>query len=277
MGSIKLNDTTALVTGASRGAGKGIALALGEAGATVYVTGRSTRLSPHKDVVGTVEKTAEAVTARGGRGIAVVCDHTDDEQVARLFERIDRETGPLDLLVNAVWGGNEIPLSAEPFWQQPLEHWQGMFEAGVRAYVTASCHVAGAMADRGRGLIVHVSFWDRDRYTGSFFYDLAKACMNRMALSMAQDLKAHGVTALSLSPGFMRTERVMAAYEQGQVPDDQFAQTESPEYLGRAVAHLAAEPDIAARSGQVLRVGDLAREYGFTDTDGSQPPAFELP
>ncbi|MGD8625724.1 MAG: SDR family NAD(P)-dependent oxidoreductase [Anaerolineae bacterium] len=281
----RLTGKVALVTGASRGAGRGIARVLGQEGATVYVTGRTTRAGAAGDKPGTIEGTAEEVRAAGGVGIAVQCDHTDDEQVEALFRRLEgAQAGRLDLLVNNVWGGYEDYGSDEafdaPFWAQPLWRWDRMFDAGVRAHYTASRLAAPLMMARREGLMVNTTFWDRGKALGSLPYDLAKTAINRLAYLLALELRPYGVAAVALSPGWMRTEAVLAAYDTDEagwqaVPD--LATTESTAYIGRAVAALAADPGVLAKSGQVLRVGDLAREYGFTDVDGRQPPAFEMP
>ncbi len=273
-----LHGRVAVVTGASRGAGRGIALVLGGAGATVYVTGRSARGGPSTEgLPGTVDETAEAVTARGGLGIPVRCDHTRDADVHALFERVGREQGRLDLLVNNAWGGYEqhdLQAFQRPFWEQPLRHWDGMFTAGLRAHLAAGRLAVPLMISQGRGLIVCTTAWDRGKYLGNLFYDVAKAAVNRLAWGMARELRPHGIAAVALAPGFMRTERVLAAHQER--PFD-LSQTESPEYLGRAVVALAADPEVLRKSGEVLTVGQLAREYGFTDVDGRQPPPFELP
>ena len=267
----------ALVSGASRGIGRGIALVLGSAGATVYVTGRSRDGKSTEDMPGSVDRTARDVTAAGGQGIAVPCDHTRDQEVEKLFSRIEREQrGRLDLLVNNAWGGYEqydFEGFSLPFWEQPLRHWEGMFQAGLRAHLTASRLAAPIMIARQGGLIINTVAWDRGLYLGNLFYDLAKAATVRMAWGMALELRAHGVAVLALAPGFVRTERVMAAHAQQPFPLDR---TESPFYIGRAVAFLAGDPSVMERSGQVLAVGDLARQYGFSDTDGRQPPAFRI-
>ena len=272
-----LQGKVALVSGASRGIGRGIALVLGRAGATVYVTGRSRDERSTEDMPGSVDQTARDVTAQGGCGIAVPCDHTRDREVEKLFSRIKEEQrGRLDLLVNNVWGGYEqydFERFTRPFWEQPLYHWQGMFEAGVRAHLTASRLAAPLMIARHSGLIINTVAWDRGLYLGNLFYDLAKAATVRMAWGMAEELREHDVAALALAPGFVRTERVMAAHALQPFPLDR---TESPAYIGRAVAFLAADCDVMKKSGQILAVGDLAREYGFTDTDGRQPPAFRI-
>lgn len=270
---------TAIVTGASRGAGKGIALALGSAGATVYVLARTSRKHPRKDdVPGTVEDTAEAVTARGGRGLARACDCSDQWQHEATINRIGAECGHIDLLVNCAWAGNELAIDLKPFWEQSTEHWTNMFDQGVKTYLLASTAVVPWMLPRQNGLIVNISFWDRDKYTGQFFYDLAKSAMNRMAFTMGTELKPHNITALALSPGFMRTERVLKAFENDPtLTETHGVPTETPEYVGRAVAALAADRDMLRHSGKVLCTGNLAIEYGFTDVDGTQPKPFRLP
>jgi NAD(P)-dependent dehydrogenase (short-subunit alcohol dehydrogenase family) len=279
----RLKGKVAVVTGASRGGGRGTALVLGEEGATVYVTGRSVRgASTRTNLPGTtVEDTAEQVSARGGMGIPVRCDHTVDAEVEALFERVKQEQGRLDVLVNNVWGGYEKDPQGDfvaPFWEQPLWRWDAMFVAGVRAHFTASHLAVPLMLPQRQGLIVNTTFWDRDRYFAPLPYYLAKTAINRMAYGMALELRAYNVAAVALSPGWMRTEAVMADLPpNGRPQPDEVEQTESVEYIGRAVVALASDPDVMEKSGSVLTVGDLAREYGFTDVDGRQPPPFRIP
>jgi NAD(P)-dependent dehydrogenase (short-subunit alcohol dehydrogenase family) len=209
-------------------------------------------------------------------GVAVRCDHTRDAEVEALFERVRSGHGRLDLLVNNAWGGYEQydpPRFAVPFWEQPLRHWEGMFSAGVRAQLVAARFAVPLMLPQRRGLIVNTTAWLQGKYLGNLFYDVAKAAVNRMAYGMARELRPHGIAAVALAPGFMRTERVLAAH--AAQPFD-LSRTESPEYLGRAVAALTADPDVLRKSGSVLTAGELAREYGFTDTDGTQPPPFTI-
>src|SRR5262245_37440664 len=271
-----LRGRVAVVTGASRGIGKGIALALGEAGAIVYVTGRSDADKTTEGLPGTGRETADAVTQRGGEGVAVRCDHTKDAEVEALFARVAEERGRLDLLVNNAWGGYEqldFSRFAAPFWEQPLRHWAGMFEAGVRAQLAATRRAVPLMLPNRRGLIVHTTAWDRDKYLGNLFYDLAKASVNRLAFGMARELKPHDVAVVALAPGFVGTERVRAAFAAaGRAPGN----LESPEYIGRAVVALAGDANVLARSGKVLTVGELAEEYGFTDVDGRRWPPFRI-
>jgi NAD(P)-dependent dehydrogenase (short-subunit alcohol dehydrogenase family) len=274
----KLRNKVTVVTGASRGAGRAVAAVLGEAGATVYVTGRTMRGSAAVDnMPGTVDDTADEVTARGGRGIPVRCDHTVDRDVEALFERVGDEQGQLDLLVNNAWGGYEAQpagLPRGPFWEQPRSQWESMFVAGVRAHLVASQLAAPLLTAQPGGLIISTVAWAYDEYLGNLCYDVSKAAIVRMIADMARDLHPFGVAAIALAPGFMRTERVLAAH--AAHPFD-LSITESPEYLGRAVRALAEDPTVLQKSGEVFTVGDLAQEYGFTDTDGRQPAAFRMP
>lgn len=268
-----LKGKVAVVTGASRGAGRGIGLVLGGAGATVYVTGRSVQGDTTRGWPETIEGTAAAVTARGGTGIAVRCDHTADAQVAALFDRVRQEQGRLDILVNNAWSGYEdLAGFSETFWTQPLERWDRMFTGGVRSHMTASRLAAPLMLLQRRGLVVNTTFYDRGKYLSNLFYDLAKTAINRMAYGMALELREHGIAAVALSPGWMRTERVMDSHPSPA----ELERTESVEYIGRAVLALATDPNIMGRSGQTLTVGDLALAYGFTDVDGRQVPPFRL-
>ena len=289
-----LKDCVAVVTGASRGAGRGIAVELGAAGATVYVTGRSTRAQPADTygqllalsdmpaVPGSIDDTADEVTRMGGRGIAVRCDHTREDEVKALFAQVEREAGRLDLLVNNAWGGHETfnGVFDAPFWEHPLANWDSMFDRGVRNHLVASRCAAPLMVREKHGLIVTTTFWDRGRYMkGNLFYDLAKAAMTRLAFGMAEELKPHGVASVAVSPGWMRTEFVLAGHKTDEAHWQErpaLAGTESPRYLGRAVAALAGDPKVLEKTGEVLRVADLARAYGFTDIDGRQVKAFEL-
>lgn len=273
-----LDGKVALVTGASRGVGKGIAEALGDAGATVYVTGRSTRgRATTEGLEGTVEDTADIVDRSGGRGIPIVCDHTIDSQVASLFQRIESESGRLDILVNNVWGGYEghrLDEFLSPFWEQPLRYWQSMFESGVRAHYMATRFAAPLMIRQKSGLIIFISAGYRGVYLGNLLYDMSKAAIDRMAFGVAKELNKHNVAAISLYPGFVRTERVAKAFKEAGQTDLSF--THYPQYTGRAVAALAGDLQIMSRTGQILMTGDLAREYGFTDIDGRQPEAFRI-
>jgi NAD(P)-dependent dehydrogenase (short-subunit alcohol dehydrogenase family) len=277
---VTLRGKVALVTGASRGVGKGIALALASEGATVYVTGRSVDGRPTGSLAGTVEETAREAAARGGEAVTVHCDHRDDEQVRALFEQVERECGGLDLLVNNVWGGYELlhegqyELFVKPFWEQPLSLWDAMFAAGVRAHYVASTLAAPLLIGRGGGLIVNVSSFAGAGSEDNVALGVAKGATDRLARSTARDLQEFGVSVVALCPGLVRTEGILKWQDFIDLSN-----SESPELAGRAVAALASDPDVMQRSGEVLVVAELAREYGFTDVDGAQPeslrPQFE--
>jgi NAD(P)-dependent dehydrogenase (short-subunit alcohol dehydrogenase family) len=263
-----MEGQVALVTGASRGCGKGIALVLGEAGATVYVTGRSVRGQPATlGRPGTIDGTAEQVAARGGTCIPVRCDHADDDQVRAAFGRIQREQGRLDLLVNNAWSGYEIsPDPSLPFWQIEWRHWDLMFTGGLRATAFASWLAAPMMITAGRGLIVNIT-WVLDRSHGHAFYEVVKNGTNKLTEQLADDLRPNGVACVAVSPGFMRLERM-------NLTPGEMAMTESAEFPGRAVAALAQDGQVLSKSGRVFATPELAREYGFTDVDGSQQSGF---
>lgn len=270
----ELRGKIAVVTGASRGAGRGIAHVLGEAGATVYVTGRSTRAALVNEAwPETIEETAEGVTARGGVGIPVRCDHTKDEEVAALFEQVRAEQGRLDILVNNAWGGyqQDYETFTVPFWEQP-DRWNAMFTAGLRAHLSANRMATPLMLPHPGGLIVSTTVYDRGKYLLNLYYDIVKSAINRMAYGISVELKPYGITSVALAPGWMRTERVMESNPSAE----ELATTESPEYIGRAILALALDPERLQRTGQTLNVGDLAKAYGFTDIDGRQVPTFRL-
>jgi NAD(P)-dependent dehydrogenase (short-subunit alcohol dehydrogenase family) len=280
----RLKGKVAVVTGASRNLGRGIALVLGEAGANVYVTGRSVRGGKPTTVYasGNIDETAEMVTARGGVGIPVRCDHTVDMEVETLFQRVRQEQGRLDILINNVWGGYEnMENFKAPFWEQPLWRWEAMFTAGVRAHFTASRFAAPLMLPNRQGLIVNTTFWDRGKYIPqSVLYDLSKATINRLAYGMALELRAHNIAVVALSLGWIRTEGILKGYNTDDLNAYKIPaleKSESTQYTGRAVVALAADPNVMQKSGCILTVGDLAREYGFTDIDGRQVTPFRIP
>jgi dehydrogenase/reductase SDR family member 1 len=254
-----LERQVALVTGASRGIGKGVAVALAEAGAQVYATGRSV-----------------AQSGLGPSVVAVTCDHTDDAAVGRVFERIRAERGRLDIVVHGVWGGYERMVEGNrftwsaPFWEQPRWRWNAMMLAGVRAAFVASQLAATFMVPARRGLLVHLSSWAAQKYLDNVLYGVAKAATDKMAADMAHELKPHGVTVVSLYPGLVRTEAVLAA----GVFD--LSNSESPEFIGRAVAALASDPNALRWTGRVVLAAALAQEYGFTDVGGRQPRPLSL-
>ncbi|MEV0421170.1 SDR family oxidoreductase [Streptosporangium canum] len=271
----------ALVAGATRGGGRGIAVQLGAAGATVYVTGRTTATarSPMNRPE-TIEETAELVTAAGGRGIAVQVDHLEEDQVRDLVARIGAEQdGRLDILVNNVWGGDPLTVWGKPLWEQPLQDGLRLQRQAVHTHIITSWHALPLMVARGGGLVVEVTDGLADHgYRGTFFYDLAKAGVIRIAQAQAGDLKPYGVTALALTPGFLRSEAMLDhfgvtedTWRDGIAKDPYFAMSETPAYVGRAVAALAADPDVHRWTGRSLASWELAGEYGFTDADGSRP------
>jgi NAD(P)-dependent dehydrogenase (short-subunit alcohol dehydrogenase family) len=274
-----LTEHVAVVAGATRGAGRGIAVELGARGATVWVTGRSTRAG--RSEMGrpeTIDETAELVDAAGGRGIAVRCDHTDAADVDDLRRAIEeRSGGRLDVLVNDVWGGDAL-VEGGPFWEHDLDKGLRAWRNGVESHLVTSHRLVPLMVARGRGLVVEVTDGDRDDYRGSLFYDLVKASVIRLARAQAEELAPHGVVALAITPGFLRSEAMLEhfgvteeTWRDGVATDPHFALSETPRYVGRAVAALAADPDVGRVRGRALASWGLAREYGFTDVDGSRP------
>jgi dehydrogenase/reductase SDR family protein 1 len=268
-----LAGKTAIVTGASRGVGRGVAEELGAAGAVVYVSGRSVHGSPATvALAGTIEETADAVKRAGGTGIAFRCDHRDDSDVRALFRRVEAERGRLDVLVNNVWGGYEglhegkFQQFGKPFWEQPIALWDAMFAAGVRAHYVASAFAAQMMVAQGSGLIVNISSFAGAGEEPNVAIGVAKGATDRLAASAAAQLRQHGVAVVSLYPGLVRTEGVLAWADHLDLSN-----SESPRFVGRAVTALAADPNMLERTGQVLVAAELAGEYGFTDVDGAQP------
>ncbi|MEW1909321.1 SDR family oxidoreductase [Kitasatospora sp. NPDC085895] len=275
-----LAGTVALVAGGTRGGGRGIAVELGAAGATVYVTGRSSTAGRSDlDRPETIEETAARVTAAGGLGIPVRTDHSSPQEVRALVDRIAAEQdGRLDLLVNSVWGGDALTDWEHPLWEQDLDTGLRLLRRAVETHVITSRHALPLMVARGSGLVVEVTDGNTARYRGSFFYDLAKSTVIRLAVAQAAELKPHGVAAVAITPGFLRSEAMLdhfgvteANWRDGVAKDPDFAHSETPAYLGRAVAALAADPAVMAKSGRALATWGLYREYGFTDADGTQP------
>lgn len=278
----RLKDRVAVVTGASRNLGRGIALVLGGEGATVYVTGRSVRGEQTKDFPGAnIEDAAEQITARGGIGIPVRCDHSVDEEVKGLFERVKQEQGHLDILVNNAWGGYETITDWEswgaPFWEQPLSRWDVMFRVGLRSHMTASYFAVPLMLStrRRRRLIINTTVaMEEAGYPANLFYWLSKVAINRMTYKMAEELQKRRIAVVAVAPGWLRTETVLQMYR----TDDQSAHkipelqgSESTEYAGRAVVALATDAKVMEKTGRVLRTRELGPEYGFADVDGRQP------
>jgi NAD(P)-dependent dehydrogenase (short-subunit alcohol dehydrogenase family) len=251
-----LNDSVAVVTGGTRGVGRGVALELARHGARVFVTGRS----------------ASDREAIGERITGLRCDHQDDGQVRAAFDLVLRDAGAIDILVNNVWGGYERMIEdgvftwPKPFWEQPLWRWDAMFSAGVRAHYQASQLAAPSMIARRRGLIVNISTWAAQKRIANVAYGVSKAATDKMTADMAVELKLHGVTVVSLYPGLVRTEKVMEAAQWLDLSN-----SESPEFTGRAIVALASDPDLLRQTGKVLVAASLARDYGFSDVDGRTP------
>ena len=275
-----LKGKVAVVAGATRGAGRGIAVELGAAGATVYCTGRSVRGQPSDmNRPETIDETAEMVSARGGVGIAVQVDHTREDEVRALFERINAEqNGRLDILVNDIWGGEKLTEWGKKFWELDVAQGLRLLERAVFSHLITSRHGAPLMVTRGRGLIIEVTDGDGLHYRGNLVYDFVKVGVMRLATAMDEDLRDTGVTAVALTPGFLRSEEMLNAFgvteenwQDGAKQDPHFAGSETPHYIGRAVAALASDPDVSKKSGAALSTWGLSEEYGFTDVDGRRP------
>jgi NAD(P)-dependent dehydrogenase (short-subunit alcohol dehydrogenase family) len=281
-----LEGKVALVAGATRGAGRGIAVELGAAGATVYVTGRTTREQPSEYArPETIEETAELVSAAGGTGIAVQVDHLVPGQVKSVVDRIRAERGRLDVLINDVWGGEKLKQWNKAVWEHDLERGLRLLRLGVETHLITAHHALPLLIERPGGLLVEVTDgtaeYNADHYRISPFYDLAKVSVNRLAWAHAQDLARHGATAVAITPGWLRSEMMLDAYQvteanwrDAAAKSPHFVISETPRYVGRAVAALAADPDRARWNGQSLSSGGLAQVYGFTDLDGSRPDAW---
>lgn len=275
-----------MVAGATRGAGRGIAVELGAAGATVYATGRTTRARQSEyERTETIEETAEIVTAAGGRGIAVEVDHLVPEQVRALVERIRSEHGRLDILVNDIWGGEKLFEWHKPVWDHDLDNGLRLLRLGVDTHLITAHFALPLLIERPGGLLVEVTDGTADynatHYRLSPFYDLAKVAASRMAWAHAKDLEKHGATAVSLTPGWLRSEMMLEAFgvEESNWRDatekvPHFVISETPRFVGRAIAALAADPERSRWNGQSLSSGQLAKIYGFTDLDGSRPDAW---
>jgi NAD(P)-dependent dehydrogenase (short-subunit alcohol dehydrogenase family) len=293
-----LSGKIALVAGATRGAGRGIAVALGEAGATVYCTGRSSRepargRPPTPGRPETIEETAELVTAAGGRGIAVRVDHTEPTEVRNLVARIKRRHQGLDILVNDVWGGDALTEFGKPFWKVNLDKGLGMLKQAIHSHIITSHYAVPLMFGSGAPIIFEITDGDAFYYRGNIFYDLVKISVIRLAFAMARELRKRDMVSVALTPGFLRSEAVLDHFgvseanwkdavrkksknsrvnskDQNDSADD-FMVSESPRFIGRAVVALATDPRVKNKSGRVFSSWALAREYGFTDLDGSQP------
>ncbi|WP_246061273.1 SDR family oxidoreductase [Paenibacillus oralis] len=275
-----LQGKVAVVAGATRGAGRGIAVMLGAAGATVYCSGRSVR-GQASDIgrSETIDETAEMVTARGGKGIAVRTDHTSEEQVQALFARVQEEQdGRLDILVNDIWGGENLTHWNTPFWEQPLADGLLMLERVVKTHMITSYYGAPLMVNRKAGLIIEVTDGSTYNYRGNLYYSLAKISPIHLAAAMAEEMRPYNVTALAVTPGFLRSEQMLdyfgvaeSNWRDAIQKEPHYAESETPYFVGQAVAALAADPQVADKAGKALTSWDLSDEYGFADIDGRQP------
>ncbi len=275
-----LTGKVAVLAGATRGAGRGIACMLGEQGATVYCTGRSVRgqLASGHNRPETIDETAEMVTEYGGVGIAVRVDHTVPSQVAALFERVRAEQGKLDILVNDIWGGERLIEWGTPFWALSLEKGFTLLEQAIHTHIITSRYGVPLLVERGQGVVIEITDGDTMNYRGNLFYDLVKTSVMRLAFGMAQELRQHNVAAVAVTPGFLRSEEMLehfgvteANWQDGAEKDPFFIASETPYFVGRAVAALAADPNIMAKTGQALSSWGLSDEYHFADIDGRQP------
>lgn len=263
----------AVVAGATRGAGRGIATALGEAGATVYCTGRSIPGSPGmKNRPETIQETAEIVTARGGHGVPVRVDHTVPSEVSSLFERV----GQVDILVNDIWGGDDLVEWGKKLWETKLEDGLTLIDRAIKTHIITSYY--GLPRMRAGGLVIEITDGDAYFYRGHFFYDLVKTTVIRMAFALSQELKGRGITAVAVTPGFLRSEWMLdhlgvteANWRDAANKVKPFIASETPLFVGRAIAALAADPNVAAKNGRVVASWDLGDEYGVTDADGTRP------
>jgi dehydrogenase/reductase SDR family protein 1 len=268
-----LSGKVALVTGASRGIGKGIALSLGEAGAKVYITGRTVDEGQSASCLpGTIHQTLEEVVKLGGECVAIQCDHSIDSEVEAVFTRINAENKQLNILVNNVWGGYQHFTDGTEFWNEtgfwtlPSSRWDSMFQAGVRAHYISSALAVPLLMNQEHALIINISFFAAQRNDKGVAYGVAKAASDHMVSCMSEELRAHSIAAVSLYPGLVRTESVMKASEHLDLSN-----SESPQFIGRAAVALASDPAIMEKSGYVLVAATLAQQYGFTDIDGKQP------
>ncbi len=285
-----LSGRIALVAGATRGAGRAIAVALGSAGATVYCTGRSSRTQPRPPRPAgssafdtslrpeTIERTAELVSEAGGHGIAARVDHSDEAQVAALAERIRAEHGRLDVLVNDVWGGDTLAQFGVKTWELDIATGRALLDRGLMTHIITNRHCVPLVMASERGLILEITDGDSAAYRGTLFYDLVKSSVVRLAFALAEELREHGVAVVALTPGFLRSEAMLEemgvdadSWRDGAAADPHFAFSESPAFVGRAVAALAADPDIMARTGTVTSSWHASRRYGFTDANGERP------
>lgn len=275
----RLENKIAVVTGGSRGVGKGVAKGLAEQGAIVYITGRTVdKDNADVPLSGTINETAKEVNELGGVGIPYQCDHRNDEEVRKLFKKIQNDYGNLDILVNNVWAGYENIYQVnkpedyifeDNFWEQPISLWDDMFDVGLRSHYVASKFAVPLMLEQNSGLIINISFFVGRRYMSNVAYGVCKAAVDRLTKDMAHELKDVGIASVSLYPGMVRTEGVMRNKD---ILD--LSNSESPMFIGRAVAALAQDKKIIKKNGDILIAAEVAKEYNFTDVDGKQPKSL---
>jgi NAD(P)-dependent dehydrogenase (short-subunit alcohol dehydrogenase family) len=274
-----LKNSIALVAGATRGSGRGIAIALGEAGATVYCSGRSTKGNPATPGRSeTIEETAEMVTAAGGRGIAVRTDHSEPAQVMKLMAAIKRRHNGLDILVNDIWGGESLTQFGKKLWESNLDSGLAMLKQAIHTHIITSHYAIPLMLGRKRAILFEITDGDFFFYRGNFFYDLVKTSVIRMAFGLGRELRKHGVVSMAVTPGFLRSEAMLdyfgvaeANWQDAGRKDPAFLQSETPRFVGRAIAAVAADPKAKKKNGRVYSSWALAREYRFKDLDGTRP------
>ncbi len=274
-----LKGKVPVVAGATRGAGRGIACMLGEAGATVYCTGRSIRgQSTDPTRPESIEETSEMVTGYGGVGIPVQVDHLDEAQVKTLFEQVQAEQGKLDILVNDIWGGDALTVWGKPLWEQDVQQGLKMLRTALDTHIITSRYAIPLLLKQNSGLIIEITDGDTLDYRGNFFYDIAKTTVIRLAVALAEELRPHGITALALTPGFLRSEAMLAHFgvteanwRDGAQKDPHFIASETPCFVGRAVAALAADANIFEKTGRAFSSWGLSDEYGYTDINGEHP------
>ncbi|MHA1943090.1 MAG: SDR family oxidoreductase [Candidatus Thorarchaeota archaeon] len=288
-----LKGKIALVTGASRGAGRGIAIELAQVGCKVYITGRSRKgksKTQYEDL--TLDSTKEMIEKVGGECIIMECDHSNENEIRSIFEIISQRESKLDILVNNVWAGYtnknfQLDIKTDSFtnkfWEQPLWRWDHMFQISLRSHFICSQEASKLMVPNTSGLIVTTGFWDDDKYLSQVPYDVVKKAKARLAYGIAIDLLEHNVTSVYISMGWIRTEHLKRTSVEGQLNDEnyknyeEYEKTESTRYVGRAIVKLASDPNILKKTGKILTTGELAREYNFVDLDGSQPERFVIP
>lgn len=285
---MSLDGKVALITGGSRGAGRGIAIELGKAGAIVYVTGRSRRGEATTQYeTNTLDHTVRMVEEEGGKAIAITCDHSDEVEIQKMVDQVVKDQNRIDILVNNIWAGYtnqedqlKIPNFTDKFWDQPIWRWDKMFTVSLRSHFITSKLVVPHMIKQRSGLVVTTGFWDDDKYLSNLPYDVVKMAKNRMMYGMAIELKEFNVAAVALGLGWIRTEHIHELYnvdDYSYIENEELEKTESTRYGGRGIVAMATDPDVMRWTGKIVTSSELAEEYNFTDLDGTQPERFIIP